>query len=145
MVGYYSYNTPRIYEAVKEAGKLGKITIVGFDEDPITLGGVKEGTIAATVVQQPYEWGYQGMKLMAKYFEGRQVRHSGQPSHHHPDQDHRQGQCRCLLGGSEGAAGQEIEPLTSGREAPLALLPVHGRRAYGAAPSFVLRTEFASS
>ncbi len=70
MVGYYSYNTPRIYEAVKEAGKLGKITIVGFDEDPITLGGVKEGTIAATVVQQPYEWGYQGMKLMAKYLEG---------------------------------------------------------------------------
>jgi ribose transport system substrate-binding protein len=70
MVGYYSYNTPRIYEAVKEAGKLGKITIVGFDEDPITLGGVKEGTVASTVVQQPYEWGYQGMKDMAKYLEG---------------------------------------------------------------------------
>jgi ribose transport system substrate-binding protein len=70
MVGYYSYNTPRIYEALKEAGKLGKVTIVGFDEDAITLGGVKEGTIAATVVQQPYEWGYQGMKLMAQYLEG---------------------------------------------------------------------------
>jgi ribose transport system substrate-binding protein len=70
MVGFYSYNTPRIYEAVKEAGKLNKITIIGFDEDPITLGGVKEGTIAATVVQQPYEWGYQGMKDMAKYLEG---------------------------------------------------------------------------
>jgi ribose transport system substrate-binding protein len=70
MVGYYSYNTPRIYEALKEAGKLGKITIVGFDEDAITLGGVKEGTIASTVVQQPYEWGYQGMKTMAKYLEG---------------------------------------------------------------------------
>jgi len=70
MVGYYSYNTPRIYEALKEAGKLGKITVVGFDEDPITLGGVKEGTIASTVVQQPYEWGYQGMKDMAKYLEG---------------------------------------------------------------------------
>jgi ribose transport system substrate-binding protein len=70
MVGYYSYNTPRIYEALKEAGKLGKITIIGFDEDPITLGGVKEGTIASTVVQQPYEWGYQGMKTMAKYLEG---------------------------------------------------------------------------
>ncbi len=70
MVGYYSYNTPRIYEALKEAGKLGKITVIGFDEDPITLGGVKEGTIASTVVQQPYEWGYQGMKDMAKYLEG---------------------------------------------------------------------------
>ncbi len=70
MVGFYSYNTPRIYEVLKEAGKLGSITVVGFDEDPITLGGVREGTVSATVVQQPYEWGYQGMKLMAKYLEG---------------------------------------------------------------------------
>ncbi|BCH26401.1 ABC transporter substrate-binding protein [Mesorhizobium sp. L-8-10] len=70
MVGFYSYNTPRIYEVLKEAGKLGSITVVAFDEDPITLGGVREGSVAATVVQQPYEWGYQGMKLMAKYLEG---------------------------------------------------------------------------
>src|SRR5215470_1366252 len=58
LVGFYSYNTPRIYEVLKEAGKLGKIQIIGFDEDPITLGGVKEGSIAGTVVQQPFEWGY---------------------------------------------------------------------------------------
>jgi ribose transport system substrate-binding protein len=70
MVGFYSYNPPRIYEVLKESGKLGEITVVAFDEDPITLGGVQEGTIAGTVVQQPYEWGYQGMKLMAKYLEG---------------------------------------------------------------------------
>jgi ribose transport system substrate-binding protein len=70
MVGIYSYNTPRIYEVLKEAGKLGSVKVIGFDEDPITLGGVKEGTIVGTVVQQPYEWGYQGMKLMAKYLEG---------------------------------------------------------------------------
>ena len=70
MVGFYSYNTPRIYEALKEAGKIGKVTIIGFDEDAITLGGVKEGTIVGTVVQQPYEWGYQGMKDMAKFLEG---------------------------------------------------------------------------
>jgi ribose transport system substrate-binding protein len=70
MVGFYSYNPPRIYEVLKEAGRLGDVAIVAFDEDPITLGGVKEGAIAGTVVQQPYEWGYQGMKLMAKYLEG---------------------------------------------------------------------------
>ena len=70
MVGFYSYNPPRIYEVLKESGKLGEVTIVAFDEDPITLGGVKEGTIAGTVVQQPYEWGYQGMKLMAAVLEG---------------------------------------------------------------------------
>ena len=70
MVGFYSYNPPRIYEVLKESGKLGEITVVAFDEDPITLGGVREGTIAGTVVLQPYEWGYQGMKLMAAYLEG---------------------------------------------------------------------------
>jgi ribose transport system substrate-binding protein len=70
MVGIYSYNTPRIYEVLKESGKLGQIKIIGFDEDPITLGGVREGTIVGTVVQNPFEWGYQGMKLMAKYLEG---------------------------------------------------------------------------
>jgi ribose transport system substrate-binding protein len=70
LVGFYSYNTPRIYEVLKESGKLGQIKVIGFDEDPITLGGVREGSIEGTVVQQPYEWGYQGMKLMAKYLEG---------------------------------------------------------------------------
>lgn len=79
LVGFYSYNTPQIYAAVKEAGLLGKITIVGFDDDPVTLGGVKEGTIAGTVVQQPFEWAYQGMKLMAAYVNGDK---SGIPDNH---------------------------------------------------------------
>jgi ribose transport system substrate-binding protein len=70
LVGFYSYNTPRIYEVLKETGKLGKIKVIGFDEDPITLGGVKEGSIVGTVVQQPFEWGYRGMKLMAAHLEG---------------------------------------------------------------------------
>lgn len=70
MVGFYSYNPPRIYEALRDAGKLGSITVVGFDEDPITLGAVKEGSFAGTVVQQPYEWGYQGSKLIAGYLGG---------------------------------------------------------------------------
>ena len=70
MVGFYSYNPPKIYEALQAAGKLGQITVIAFDEDPITLGAVREGSFAGTVVQQPFEWGYQGMKLMAKYLEG---------------------------------------------------------------------------
>ncbi|MFO1208397.1 MAG: sugar-binding protein [Amaricoccus sp.] len=70
MVGFYSYNSPKIYEALQAAGKLGQITVVAFDEDPITLGAVKDGTFVGTVVQQPFEWGYQGMKIMAKYLQG---------------------------------------------------------------------------
>jgi ribose transport system substrate-binding protein len=70
MVGFYSYNSPKIYEALQAAGKLGQITVVAFDEDPITLGAVKDGSFVGTVVQQPFEWGYQGMKIMAKYLGG---------------------------------------------------------------------------
>lgn len=70
MLGIYSYNIPQIYQALKEAGQLGKITVTGFDDDPITLGGIKEGTVVGTVVQQPYLWGYEGMKDMAKILEG---------------------------------------------------------------------------
>jgi len=70
MVGFYSYNPPKIYEALKAVDKLGKITVIAFDEDPVTLGAVKDGSFAGTVVQDPYQWGYQGMKLMAAYLEG---------------------------------------------------------------------------
>jgi ribose transport system substrate-binding protein len=71
MVGFYDYNTPLILEAAKEAGKLGQIKIVAFDEDPLTLAGVKDGTIVGTIVQQAYEWGYLSMTSLAKYIAGK--------------------------------------------------------------------------
>ena len=70
LVGLYSYNTPQIYSAVKEAGKAGKIKVIGFDEDPQTLRGVADGTIQSTIVQQPFEFGYQSMIDMIKYING---------------------------------------------------------------------------
>jgi ribose transport system substrate-binding protein len=70
MVGFYSYNPPRMYEALRDAGKLGEITVVAFDEDPITLGAVAEGSFAGTVVQNPYDWGYRGAHLIADYLAG---------------------------------------------------------------------------
>jgi ribose transport system substrate-binding protein len=70
LVGLWSYNTPQIVEAVRAAGKTGQVKIIGFDEDPVTLRGIADGAIEATVVQQPYEFGYQSMTLLAKYIEG---------------------------------------------------------------------------
>jgi ribose transport system substrate-binding protein len=70
LVGLYSYNTPIIYDAMKAAGKLNQIKIVGFDEDPVTLHGIQEGAIVGTVVQQPFEFGYQTVKYLAQYIEG---------------------------------------------------------------------------
>ena len=70
LVGLYSYNTPEIYSAVKEAGKAGQVKVVGFDEDPQTLRGVADGTIQSTIVQQPFEFGYQSMTDMIKIING---------------------------------------------------------------------------
>jgi len=70
LVGLWAYNTPQIYNAVKAADKGGKIKIVGFDEDQQTLKGISEGVIEGTVVQQPYEFGYQSMIKLAKYIDG---------------------------------------------------------------------------
>ncbi len=68
--GLYSYNTPQIYNALKESGKAGKVKVVGFDEGQLTLKGIADGTIISTIVQQPYEFGYQSMKGLAKVIEG---------------------------------------------------------------------------
>jgi ribose transport system substrate-binding protein len=70
MVGFYSYNPPKIFESLQANGKLGQITVIAFDADPITLGAVKDGSFAGTVVQQPFEWAYQGSKMIAAYLNG---------------------------------------------------------------------------
>lgn len=70
LVGLWSYNGPAILNAVKDSSKVGKIKIVCFDEEDETLAGVKDGAIFATVVQQPYEFGYQAIHLMAKVVGG---------------------------------------------------------------------------
>ncbi|HEX6649188.1 MAG TPA: sugar-binding protein [Pyrinomonadaceae bacterium] len=70
MVGLWSYNGPAILSAVKEANKVDKVKIVAFDEEDQTLAGIKEGAIYATVVQQPFEFGYRSMALMAKILNG---------------------------------------------------------------------------
>lgn len=70
LVGLWAYNTPQIYNAVKAAGKQGQVKIVGFDEDQQTLRGISAGDIVGTVVQQPYEFGYQSIIKMAKYIDG---------------------------------------------------------------------------
>src|SRR6266542_4076236 len=63
-------NSATILSAVRDGGKIGKVKIVCFDEDDETLKGIKEGAIYATVVQQPFEFGYQSIQMMAKILDG---------------------------------------------------------------------------
>ncbi len=59
-----------ILAAVKDADKLGEVKIVCFDEEEDTLNGVKDGYIYGTVVQQPFEFGYQAIHLLAEIVRG---------------------------------------------------------------------------
>ena len=53
MVGLYAYNPPAILEDAKARSMVGKIKIIGFDEDWETLRAIAAGEIEATVVQDP--------------------------------------------------------------------------------------------
>ena len=70
LVGLWSYNGPAIVGAVREAGKIGRVRIIAFDEADETLAGIREGAIHATVVQQPFEFGYQAIVRMAQAARG---------------------------------------------------------------------------
>jgi ribose transport system substrate-binding protein len=70
LVGLWAYNPPACLTAVRDAGKLGKVKIVGFDENPVTLKGVEEGHVYATVVQDPFGFGYESVKVMAQLARG---------------------------------------------------------------------------
>jgi ribose transport system substrate-binding protein len=61
--------------AVRAALKIGKlkpgqVALVGFDENAETLGGIKEGLVLATIVQQPYEFGRQAVRVLAGLARG---------------------------------------------------------------------------
>ena len=70
LVGLFAYNPPLIIEALSQAGQLNKVQIVGFDEDPVTLQGIVDGTVYGTVAQNPYEYGYQSVKMLKALTEG---------------------------------------------------------------------------
>jgi ribose transport system substrate-binding protein len=62
--GLWSYNGPAIAAALEGTGKRSKVLAAVFDEEDGTLKGIREGTIAATVVQHPFEMGYRSAKWM---------------------------------------------------------------------------------
>ncbi len=70
MVGLFAYNTPACMEAVEEAGKLGTIHLVAFDENAATLQGILDGKVHGTIVQNPYQYGYQSVRVLAALARG---------------------------------------------------------------------------
>ena len=65
MVGLFAYNPPQILAALKEADKINKIKVIGFDEQDGPLQAILDGTCVGTVVQDPYRYGYESVRILA--------------------------------------------------------------------------------
>jgi len=72
-IGLWSYNGPSIAGAIRSSSRKDKPAIVAFDEDEETLKAIEDGVIYATIVQKPFEFGYQSMKLLKDIKDGKQV------------------------------------------------------------------------
>jgi ribose transport system substrate-binding protein len=69
LVGIWSYNAPAIVAVVKEKGVRKQFTIVAFDAEPTAIEDMGEGMVDAMVVQNPFEMGYQGVRLLKALHE----------------------------------------------------------------------------
>jgi ribose transport system substrate-binding protein len=70
MIGLYAYNPPAILEAVRARAQVGKVKIVGFDENLETLKAIAAGEIEGTVVQDPFNYGYKSVEVLAAVARG---------------------------------------------------------------------------
>jgi ribose transport system substrate-binding protein len=64
LVGIWSYNAPAIVDVVRRLDRRQDFTIVTFDAEPGAIEYMESGFIDAMVVQNPFEMGYQGVRLM---------------------------------------------------------------------------------
>ena len=72
-IGLWSYNGPCMVDAVKASTRKKKPLIVAFDEEEETLKAVQDGTIYATIVQRPFQFGYQSMKALKDVHDGKTI------------------------------------------------------------------------
>ena len=67
--GIFAANEPGVVgavQAVRQAGKAGKIVIVGWDAAPDEVKGVQNGEISALVVQNPFRMGFDSVNAIVK-------------------------------------------------------------------------------
>jgi ribose transport system substrate-binding protein len=70
MVGLFAYNPPYILEALRAADRVGQVKLVGFDEEDATLQAIEDGECHGTVVQNPYRYGYESVRILAGLARG---------------------------------------------------------------------------
>lgn len=76
LAGIFTANEPGAIgalNAVRNAGLAGKCRIVGFDASPTLIKGIREGTLDSTVVQNPFEMGYLGVRTLYDHLHHKKV------------------------------------------------------------------------
>jgi ribose transport system substrate-binding protein len=74
--GIFAANEPAAIgaaQAIKAAGKAGQIKLVAFDGSDEEVATLKEGTIQALIVQNPFQMGYKGVKAAVDFIKGAPV------------------------------------------------------------------------
>jgi ribose transport system substrate-binding protein len=73
VIGLWSYNGPAMVDAVKASTRAKKPLVVAFDEEEETLKAVQDGTIFGTIVQRPFQFGFQSMKALKDVKDGKTI------------------------------------------------------------------------
>ena len=73
LVGLWEYNPPALLRAIKQASPTKAPAVVAFDEAYQTLDGIKSGECYATIVQNPYEFGYQSVRVLVSLARGKTI------------------------------------------------------------------------
>ena len=69
-------STVGVCEAVDEAGKSGKIKVVGFNSNDAEVSYINSGTLTGTVIQAPYNMGYLGVRYADNMQGGKKIFHN---------------------------------------------------------------------
>ena len=70
MTGLFEYNSVLAVEVIKQTGKEGKVQLAGFDEGADVIAAIKEGFVLGTVVQDPYAYGFESVKVLSAFCRG---------------------------------------------------------------------------
>ncbi|MBT6157814.1 MAG: substrate-binding domain-containing protein [Planctomycetaceae bacterium] len=88
LVGIWAYNGPAAIQIVTERKLRDKTSILTFDADEASIKGMGEGNLDAMVVQNPFNMGYQGVRILKALVEDDQeVIKEMYPNHGEPDGD----------------------------------------------------------
>jgi ribose transport system substrate-binding protein len=74
--GIFAANEPGAIgaaQAIKQRGLTGKVKLVAFDAAEAEINALKEGTIQALVVQNPFRMGFDGVRLAVDAIQGKAV------------------------------------------------------------------------